>query len=105
MNNSFEEIGNKLLTGNRIYLFPHENPDGDAIGSTAALCRMLRGMGKDCRVMVDEELPDNLEGGKSDEEVDELERLRRENLRLKAKLQESERLNLLLKKVKEFEGS
>ncbi len=60
MNNSFEEIGNKLLTGNRIYLFPHENPDGDAIGSTAALCRMLRGMGKDCRVMIDEELPDNL---------------------------------------------
>jgi transposase-like protein len=42
---------------------------------------------------------------KSDDENDELERLRRENLRLKAKLQESERLNLLLKKVKEFEGS
>ncbi len=42
---------------------------------------------------------------KSDDEVDELERLRRENLQLKAKLQESERLNLLLKKVKEFEGS
>ena len=42
---------------------------------------------------------------KNDDEVDELERLRRENLRLKAKLQESERLNLLLKKVKEFEGS
>ena len=41
---------------------------------------------------------------KSDGEVDELERLRRENMRLKAKLQESERLNLLLKKVKEFEG-
>ena len=41
---------------------------------------------------------------KSDDEVDELERLRRENQRLKAKLQESERLNLLLKKVKEFEG-
>ena len=42
---------------------------------------------------------------KNDDEVDELERLRRENLRLKAKLQKSERLNLLLKKVKEFEGS
>ena len=41
---------------------------------------------------------------KSDEELDELERLRRENLRLKAKLEESERLNLLLKKVREFEG-
>lgn len=42
---------------------------------------------------------------KRDDEIDELEQLRRENLRLKAKLQESERLNLLLKKVKEFEGS
>ena len=60
MNNSFEEIGNKLMTGNRIYLFPHENPDGDAIGSTAALCSMLRGMGKDCWVMLDEVIPDNL---------------------------------------------
>ncbi len=42
---------------------------------------------------------------KSNDEVDELEQLRRENMRLKSKLQESERLNLLLKKVKEFEGS
>ena len=42
---------------------------------------------------------------KSDAEVDELERLRRENLRLKAELEKSKRLNLLLKKVKEFEGS
>ena len=42
---------------------------------------------------------------KSDAEVDELERLRRENLRLKAELEKSQRLNLLLKKVKEFEGS
>ena len=41
---------------------------------------------------------------KSDEELDELERLRRENQRLKKKLEESERLNLLLKKVREFEG-
>lgn len=41
---------------------------------------------------------------KSDDELDELERLRRENQRLKKKLEESERLNLLLKKVKEFEG-
>ena len=35
---------------------------------------------------------------KSDDEVDDLEKLRRENLRLKAQLQQSERLNLLLKK-------
>ena len=41
---------------------------------------------------------------KRDEELDELERLRRENQRLKKKLEESDRLNQLLKKVREFEG-
>ena len=41
---------------------------------------------------------------KGDEELDELERLRRENQRLKKKLEESDRLNQLLKKVREFEG-
>ena len=41
---------------------------------------------------------------KTDEEVDELERLRRENKRLKRQLEESNMLNALLKKVKEFEG-
>ena len=41
---------------------------------------------------------------KKDEEVDELERLRRENKRLKRQLEESNMLNELLKKVKEFEG-
>ncbi len=60
MNDSFQTIAQELMKGERIYLFPHENPDGDAIGSTAALCSMLRDMGKDCLVLVDEELPDNL---------------------------------------------
>ena len=41
---------------------------------------------------------------KTDVEVDELEKLRRENVRLKRKLQESDMLVQLLKKVKEFEG-
>ena len=41
---------------------------------------------------------------KSDEEVDELERLCRENLRLKRQLEERDMLVELLKKVKEFEG-
>jgi len=41
---------------------------------------------------------------KSDNEVDELERLRRENLRLKRQLEESEMTVELLKKVKELEG-
>ena len=40
---------------------------------------------------------------KTDDEVDELERLRRENLRLKKQLKEQEMINQLLKKVQEFE--
>ena len=40
---------------------------------------------------------------KSDTEVDELERLRRENARLKRQLQEKDMLAELLKKVQEFE--
>ena len=41
---------------------------------------------------------------KTDEELDELERLRRENLRLKRQIEEKDMLVELLKKVKEFEG-
>ena len=41
---------------------------------------------------------------KADAEVDELERLRRENLRLKRQLEEQNMMVELLKKVKEFEG-
>lgn len=40
---------------------------------------------------------------KTNDEVDELERLRRENLRLKRQLEEKDMLTELLKKVKEFE--
>ncbi|MBD5135878.1 MAG: transposase [Lachnospiraceae bacterium] len=40
---------------------------------------------------------------KPDDEVDELERLRRENLRLKRRLEEKDMVVELLKKVKEFE--
>ena len=40
---------------------------------------------------------------KTDDEVDALERLRRENARLKRQLEEKDRVAELLKKVKEFE--
>lgn len=41
---------------------------------------------------------------KTDDEFDELERLHRENLRLKRQLEEQNMVVELLKKVKEFEG-
>lgn len=51
----------------------------------------------------EEGLTDRRGHHKADEEVDELERLRRENLRLKRQLEEKDMAVELLKKVKEFE--
>ena len=51
----------------------------------------------------EEGLTDKRGHHKTDDEVDELERLRRENARLKRQLQEKDMLTELLKKVQEFE--
>ena len=51
----------------------------------------------------EEGLTDRRGRHKTDEEVDELERLRRENIRLRRQLQEKDMLAELLKKVQEFE--
>ena len=51
----------------------------------------------------EEGLTDRRGRHKTDDEVDELERLRRENARLKRQLQEKEMIAELLKKVQEFE--
>ena len=51
----------------------------------------------------EEGLTDNRGHHKTDGEVDELERLRRENLRLKHQLEEKDMVVELLKKVKEYE--
>ena len=52
----------------------------------------------------EEGLTDKRGRHKTDDEVDELERLRRENLRLRRQLEEKDMVVELLKKVKEFEG-
>ena len=52
----------------------------------------------------EEGLTDRRGHHKTDGEVDELERLRRENLRLKRQLEDERRAIEILKKVKEFEG-
>ena len=52
----------------------------------------------------EEGLSDKRGRHKTDDEVDELELLRRENKRLKRQLEENDMLVQLLKKVKEFEG-
>ena len=52
----------------------------------------------------EESLADKRGHHKADDEVGELERLRRENVRLKRQLEEQNMMVELLKKVKEFEG-
>ncbi|MGI6211236.1 MAG: DHH family phosphoesterase [Anaerovoracaceae bacterium] len=59
-NNSLKEIGLELERAGTILLFTHQNVDGDAIGAASALCRVLRGLGKTCFILPDEELPEYL---------------------------------------------
>lgn len=60
-NSSLSEMGNLLRSAESIVLFPHESPDGDALGSCAALCRALRNEGKDSWILLDEEISGYLE--------------------------------------------
>jgi phosphoesterase RecJ-like protein len=55
-----ERIGNWLESSTRIAILTHTNPDGDAIGSSLALCLALRKLGKDARVVIPDGLPDFL---------------------------------------------
>lgn len=57
---SLEEIASRFRAAERICLYPHENMDGDALGSCIALCIALRKLGKDARILIDEKIPDNL---------------------------------------------
>ena len=41
----------------KILIFTHMNMDGDAAGSSCALCRSLRLMGKDCFVLLEDDCP------------------------------------------------
>jgi phosphoesterase RecJ-like protein len=41
-----KQIHNHLLGSNKIVIVPHQNPDGDAIGSASAMAEYLRQLGK-----------------------------------------------------------
>lgn len=57
-NASLKELAGYLKAAETILIFTHTNPDGDALGSAAALCRVLRKMGKTSWVLMDEDVPD-----------------------------------------------
>lgn len=54
------EIVNRLRDANNILLFPHINMDGDALGSSVALCLGLRSLGKRCEILLEDEIPEYL---------------------------------------------
>lgn len=60
-NNTYKEIASKLHSYSKILLFPHANMDGDCLGSSAALCHVLRGFGKEAYVLSDDVTPHNLD--------------------------------------------
>ena len=41
-----QQMAQRLLAADNILILCHKNPDGDTIGSSAALCLGLRAMGK-----------------------------------------------------------
>lgn len=59
-NASLKEIGRTLEKASRIIIFPHVNPDGDALGSAAALCFAMRKAGKEAWVLMEEPVPEYL---------------------------------------------
>ena len=53
-------IQNLLSTPKRIVIIPHRSPDGDAMGSTLALCHLLEKLGQNPVVIAPNEFPDFL---------------------------------------------
>ena len=49
----------RLRAASNILVTAHINPDGDAIGSTLAMLQILRGMGKNVAVYIDDKIPKN----------------------------------------------
>jgi len=54
-------IGNLVADARTIVITCHKSPDGDAVGSTLALCRVLRNMGKYADVVTPDMVPRSLQ--------------------------------------------
>jgi len=54
------EAADRLLAADSALIFIHQNPDGDAVGSSFALAQILRAAGKTARVVCADEIPRRL---------------------------------------------
>ena len=59
-NENMQKIADALSDSHTIYIFPHMVADGDAMGSCASLCGLMRKMGKTADIVMEDEIPDNL---------------------------------------------
>jgi len=51
-------VGEQLRANDKILILTHKSPDGDTLGTGAALCRVLQQMGKQARVENSEPIPE-----------------------------------------------
>lgn len=56
-----QSLMNLINNAESIYIYAHVNMDGDALGSTSALCLALRAMGKNAFTVISEAVPHNLD--------------------------------------------
>ena len=59
-NNSLREIADLLKNADSVLIFPHLQMDGDALGSSAALCAALRRQGKKADILIEDKIPENI---------------------------------------------
>lgn len=59
--NTLTAIADILKQSNTVFLFPHVQMDGDALGSAVALCQGLRRLEKSAYILIDEPIPSNLQ--------------------------------------------
>ncbi len=55
---TLNETADFLLKNDNFAILTHRRPDGDTLGSSAALCRILRSMGKTAHILRNEEITD-----------------------------------------------
>lgn len=60
-NNTIKELCQRLNLAENILIFPHVSMDGDALGSAVALCRSLRLLGKNAYILLEDDIPLNIE--------------------------------------------
>ena len=55
-----KRAADEILAAKSVYLFSHIVADGDALGSSAALCHALRLIGKEADILFEDEVADHL---------------------------------------------